>query len=136
MGRGRPKWLPPDLERVEAYAARGLTLQEIAHCLGICYDTLNERRKELSDFSEAIKRGQAKGHAIAANIVHDLIVNDKDRSLLMFFLERRCGWVKTVQNEMGGIKDGQPIKQEIKHSDAEPEMKSSLQKIIESVLRK
>ena len=37
--------------------------------LGICYDTLNERKKEFSEFSEAIRIGKSKGVATITNAV-------------------------------------------------------------------
>ena len=66
---GRPKYeiTPEIMEKVEAYAAQGLTQEQIARCLGISYQTLNERKKEYSEFSETIKRGQAKGLATITN---------------------------------------------------------------------
>jgi len=87
---GRPKFeITPDIiKRVETYAAQGLTQEQIARCLGICYDTLNERKKEYSEFSEAIKAGQAKGLATVSNA---LFVGAKggNTTAQIFYLKNR-----------------------------------------------
>jgi hypothetical protein len=46
---------------VEHYAARGLNNKQMAACLGISYQTFNEKKKQFSEFSDAIERGQAFG---------------------------------------------------------------------------
>ena len=46
---------------VEHYAARGLNLKQIADCIGISYQTLNEKKKENSDLTDAIERGRSFG---------------------------------------------------------------------------
>lgn len=67
----RPLWepTPERLEEVERYASLGLTKENIARCLGISYQTLNEKTKDYAEFSEALKNGQAKGIARAANLL-------------------------------------------------------------------
>lgn len=67
MGRPAFEITEDVLKRVEAHASQGLTKKQIARTLGICYDTLNEKQKEYPEFSEAIKRGQAKGIAKVSN---------------------------------------------------------------------
>ncbi len=76
------------LEKVEVYAAQGMTKEQIALSLGICYDTLNERQKESSEFSDAIKRGQAKG---IATITNALFVAGKGGNITaqIFYLKNR-----------------------------------------------
>lgn len=93
MPRGRPEWIPTEesIEQVESYAALGLTKEQIAHCLGISYQTLNEKTKEYSDFSDAIKRGSSKGIAMVAN---ELTKNVKlgNVTAQIFYLKARANW--------------------------------------------
>lgn len=105
--RGRPKWTPPSIEQVEALAAQGLTLEQIAAALGIHYDTLNERKKELSDFSEALKRGRAKGTAKIANALFQSAVSGNTTAQI-FWLKAMAGWKERFINEHTGL-DGKPI---------------------------
>ncbi len=97
---GRPAWIPtPEImEQVESYASAGLTKQQIADCLGISYETLNEKTKEYTEFSESIKRGQAKGIAMVAN---ELVKNVKIGNVTaqIFFLKCRAGW-KEIEEEI------------------------------------
>jgi hypothetical protein len=111
---GRPPWIPTKeiLEQVETYASRGLTKQQIADCLGIHYDTLNEKSKAYPDFSEAIKIGQAKGIAHVANL---LITSAEQMnvSAQIFYLKSRAKWsdqnleeVKdAIKNELDNVRE-------------------------------
>ena len=112
MPGGRPKFeiTPKIMEKVEVYAAQGLTLKEIAHCLGISYQTLNTRKKELAEFDSAIERGQAKGMATISNA---LFVAGKDGNITaqIFYLKNRSpkNWKDRHSTELSGPDDG-PVK--------------------------
>ena len=56
-----------DPNKVETFAAQGLTMDQIADCLGIGRSTLYERMGSEADVSDAIKRGRAKGIATISN---------------------------------------------------------------------
>lgn len=107
--RGRPEWIPNEetLKTVESLAAQGLTKEQIANCLGISYQTLNEKSKEYSDFSDAIKRGSAKGIATISNALFSSAKTGNTTAQL-FYLKCRGGWKETQVNEHSGI-DGKPI---------------------------
>lgn len=90
-GRGRPPWIPYDNEKVESLAARGLTKEQIASCLGISYQTLNEKSKEFADFADAIKRGQDKGISIVANALFEG-AKSGNTTAQIFFLKARAKW--------------------------------------------
>jgi hypothetical protein len=104
--RGRPKWMPPNLLEVENLAARGLTQHEIAYSLGVSPDTLYERKREYSEFSEALRRGRSRGITALANVVFEVGLGEvkrKDGTVVkvkpelqvqcaMFFLRTRAAW--------------------------------------------
>ncbi len=96
---GRPLWMPTreELAKVESYGALGMTKRDIARCLDICYMTLNRRTKEFREFSDAIKRGEAKG---LAQVTADLLKNVKkgNATAQIFYLKCR-GKGKWVDNE-------------------------------------
>lgn len=111
---GRPKRLEVNedtLKKVETLAAQGLTKEQIARTLGVCYDTLNERQKSYPEFLEAIKRGQAKG---IATVTNSLFTKAKggDNTSMIFYLKNRDpdNWeeVQKRQNTLSGP-DGKPI---------------------------
>jgi hypothetical protein len=87
---GRKAWIP-DLARVEELAAQGLTNLQIAACLGICEDTLYTKQRQLTEFSEAIRRGKAKGISQVANALFQAAVKGSVPAA-MFFLKSRAGW--------------------------------------------
>lgn len=83
-----------DLDKVEALAANGLTQQQIADSLGISESTLYERKRENTDFAEAIKRGRAKGIAVVTNALMKK-VKEGNVTAMIFFLKSQAGWKET-----------------------------------------
>lgn len=63
---GRKPWIPPDPKVVEKLAMQGLTDKQICNVLGISHDTFYKKRRQFSDFSDAIDRGRDKGIAIVS----------------------------------------------------------------------
>lgn len=64
--RGR-KPIVIDPKQIEALAAQGLNEMQIASTLGINWKTLNDRKLQFREFSEALSRGKAKGIASVTN---------------------------------------------------------------------
>ena len=89
--RGRPQFEVTEdvIKKVESLASQGLTLEQIARVLGICYQTLNEKKKEFSEFSDAIKSGQAKGVATIANALFNN-AKSGNTTAQIFFLKNRA----------------------------------------------
>ena len=60
---GRPKWVPTDEinDQAQEMASRGLTVSQIADCLGISESTLYGKQNEYKEFMDAIKKGRAEG---------------------------------------------------------------------------
>jgi transcriptional regulator with XRE-family HTH domain len=87
---GRPKFEITEKITIKAekFAKQGLTLEQIAHNLGISYDTLNERRKENPEFSEAIERGKSKGIEVITNALFEK-AESGDVSAIKYFLNNR-----------------------------------------------
>lgn len=115
------------LDKAEAYASRGLTLQNISDCLGISYQTLNEKSKEYADFSDAIKRGKATGLAhVADKLLKNVDVGNVTAQI--FFL--KCnGWKETSVVETTG-RDGAPVEVDIKHTNANDLMQDRINKLM------
>ena len=111
---GRPKSLEVNdktINQVETLAAQGLTKEQIARTLGVCYNTLNDRQNEYPEFLEAIKRGQAKGIATVSNALFTK-AKGGDNTSMIFYLKNRDpdNWeeVQKRQNTLSGP-DGNPI---------------------------
>lgn len=71
MTKGRPRFkiTPEVLKQAEELAILLLNQKQIADCLGIALSTLMDKKKNYKEFSEAIKRGRAKGLAeLAADL--------------------------------------------------------------------
>lgn len=92
--RGRKPWIP-DLAKVEELASRGLNNEQIAACLGICEDTLYTKQRQLTEFSEAIKKGKAKGIQQVANALFEAALSGNITAMI-FFLKTQGGWKETV----------------------------------------
>ena len=89
MGRPAFEITGEVLKKTESLASQGLTKEQIAHVLGICYQTLNEKTKQYSEFSDAIASGQAKGIATISNALFN---NAKkgNTTAQMFYLKNRA----------------------------------------------
>ena len=76
------------ITKAERLAAQGLTQEQIARCLGWNPATLYEKKKQFSEFSESIKKGQAKG---LAEITNALFESAKGGNVTaqIFFLKNR-----------------------------------------------
>jgi hypothetical protein len=72
----------------EKLASKGLTLEQISHCVGISYDTLNKNKKLLPELNEAIKRGQASGIEQITNALFNKAL-DGDNTSMIFYLKNR-----------------------------------------------
>jgi hypothetical protein len=70
-GRPKIKITEEILEEVEQLAAQGLTQEQIADSLGWHRDTLYAKKRAYSEFSDAIKRGKAKGLKVITNNLFD-----------------------------------------------------------------
>lgn len=103
-----------DLKKVEEFAARGLTQEQIANALGISERTLYERKKDSADFADAIKRGQSKGIAEVANVLFQKAITGETAAAI-FFLKARAGWSEKQELQIeGGEK---PVKHEVTLDD-------------------
>ena len=90
-----------DLKQVESLAANGLTQEQIASALGISESTLTKRKKENTDFTDAIKRGKAKGIALVTNKLMESIKGGNMTGMI-FFLKTQAGWKETNLHEVTG----------------------------------
>ena len=111
-GKGRPA-IPitkAKCESAKVLAAQGLTLRQIAANLGMAYQTLNEKSKEYSDFSDAIAEGKAIGIKAVTNALYDKAV-DGDVPAMKYFLNNRDNdnWKDRIDNTHSGP-GGEPIK--------------------------
>lgn len=55
------------LDKMEVFAAQGLSEEQIALSLGISYSTFNRKKKETDNIDKNIKRGRAKGVSTITN---------------------------------------------------------------------
>lgn len=88
-----------DLAQVESLAGRGLNEGQVADALGICQDTLRRRKKKYSAFSEALKRGQAKGVAKIANALFEQGMNGQTAAAI-FYMKNRAGWKDKQETDL------------------------------------
>ena len=92
---GRPKFEITDevLLNVENLMTKGLTKEQAAGMLGVSVSTFMLHQSENSEFSEAIKRGQARGIDAVTNALFENATIDRDNTAMIFFLKNRAGWV-------------------------------------------
>lgn len=77
-----------DIEKLEALAGQGLTVKQIADCLGIARCTIYDHKKKNPDISDALKRGRAKGLATVTNALFTS-ANGGNVTAQIFYLKNR-----------------------------------------------
>lgn len=90
-----------DLQRVEALASRGLTLEQIAANLGIDASTLHRKKARMPELQDAIKRGQSKGISLIANKLFEK-ARGGNVAAMIFFLKARGGWSEKTEMTLRG----------------------------------
>ena len=102
---GRPKWIPTEeiCASASEMASRGLTVEQIADCLGVSRETIYQRQKEYPEFYESIKRGRSQGMNQITNALYEKAVNG-DNTAMIFYL-------KTRDRENWGEQYVEPVKE-------------------------
>lgn len=101
---------PINLNMVEYWASRHLSIENMAALLKMnratLYELMEEDQQFQQDFYEAIESGKAQAAQIVTNKLLELCEEGHPQSIY-FYLERKGGWTKTetVKNEHTG-KDG------------------------------
>ena len=104
---------PIDLNKVELWASRHLSIENMSALMGMSrtglYETLEENEQFAHDFYSAIESGKAKGVEMVTNKLLELCEEGHPQSIY-FFLERKGGFTKTetIKNEHTG-KDGESL---------------------------
>ena len=90
MPAGRPKFEITEkvIKKARKYAAQGLTKRQVAHCLGISHQTLNEKSKEFSALSDAIVEGRDEGIKTVTNALYTK-ASEGDVPAIKYFLNNR-----------------------------------------------
>jgi len=89
--KGRPPWVPPDLNEVRKLAERGLTYEQIAAAMRIHVATLHKKKRELADFNDALEKGRATGIGNVANALFEAAMRG-EHAPMIFYLKSRAGW--------------------------------------------
>jgi len=102
---GRPAWIPTDSVCQEAreMASNGLTVAQIAHCLGISESTLYAKKSEYKEFMDAIKRGRAEGIHKVSNALFEKATQGNVTAMIYY--------LKTRDRENWGENQPEPLKE-------------------------
>jgi predicted transcriptional regulator len=88
---GRPKFEVTEevLQEVEELASQGLTVNQIATCLGVSPATIYNKQAQYLEFSETIKKGKAVGLAKVTNALFENATVNKDNVAIIYYLNNR-----------------------------------------------
>jgi predicted transcriptional regulator len=108
---GRPKKKIHDqetLNKIVEYGAQGLTIGQIAKCLGISRASLDRKRKEYEEIEEAIKKGEALGVSKIAQALMNNAIHENNVTAQIFYLKNRSeNWADRQEVnhnlDLGGI---------------------------------
>ena len=102
---GRPSWIPNETScnQVQEMASRGLTVAQIASCLGISETTLYKKQNEYAEFMDAIKRGRAEGINQVSNALFEKAKQGNVTAMIYY--------LKTRDRENWGENQPEPLKE-------------------------
>jgi predicted transcriptional regulator len=88
---GRPRFEVTEevLQEVEEMAGRGLTVKQIATCLGISPATIYNKQVENLEFLDTIKKGKAIGIQKVTNALFENATVNKDNVAIIYYLNNR-----------------------------------------------
>jgi len=92
---GRPQWVPtPEAcEQAREMASRGLTVAQIADCLGLGERTVYEKQKDYPQFMQAIKKGRAEGLNSVSNALFEKATQGNVTAMIYYLKTRdRANW--------------------------------------------
>ena len=92
MGNAYKEVTPEMIKEAEAMAARGMDIEQIAHCLGLGYSTIYEKQKDYPELKEAIKRGQAAGIRAVTNALFKNAIGGNNTTAQLFYLKCKARW--------------------------------------------
>lgn len=107
VGRTPFKITEDIIKKVEALAAQGLTIDQISIVLGCNSSTLYNKKRQLRELNDAIKRGREKGIAKVTNALFNKAVAG-DNIAMIFFLKNRDreNWKDKIDNTHSGPNGG------------------------------
>ena len=92
---GRPAWIPTDpvCQEVREMASNGLTVAQIADCLGISESTLYGKQNDYKEFMDAIKKGRAEGIHKVSNALFEKATQGNVTAMIYYLKVRdRENW--------------------------------------------
>ena len=101
----RPSWNPSLIHcnKAREMASRGLTVAQIASCLGISETTLYKKQNEYAEFMDAIKRGRAEGINQVSNALFEKATQGNVTAMIYY--------LKTRDRENWGENQPEPLKE-------------------------
>jgi predicted transcriptional regulator len=102
---GRPSWNPSviDCDKARKMASRGLTVAQIASCLGISETTLYKKQNKYAEFMDAIKKGRAEGINQVSNALFEKATQGNVTAMIYY--------LKTRDRENWGENQPEPLKE-------------------------
>lgn len=132
MPAGRPPIEITDkmLKETERMAGQGLTKEQIARCLGFSITTLMEKQKQIPEFLESIKKGQAKGLETITNALFKS-ANEGSNTAQIFYLKNRGpeSWKDRVEQKIESTNKIEVEDASIKKLQSSAEGREILEKI-------
>lgn len=94
-----------DRDSIQVMAGYGLTVEQIAHVLGMSKATFERKVQEDPSIYEGLEKGRAVGYAQVAQTLFQMATVDKNVTAAIFFAKSRLGWAeRMVVDNRGSVK--------------------------------
>ena len=101
------KELDFDLNEIEAYAAQGLTIKQIADCIDVGRSTFYDHMEKDPDIRDSVKRGRSKGIGTITNSLFNSAKGGNVTAQIFYLKNRQPDkWRDRRRHEHVGADDG------------------------------
>lgn len=101
-----------DLPKIEAMAANGLTVEQIAQVLGMSKATFDKRKAEVDKIAKAHEAGRNKASNNVGKSLYQQAINGNTNAIKLYYGYALGRWEKK-ESIHSGDGDGGPVKQKI-----------------------
>lgn len=96
---------PEEIKKIQDLAGYGLTMDKIAHVIGISKKTLERRMKDTPGVADAIEKGRADAEANITESAFRMAKSGKTPAMTIFWLKCRARWTEQEPPEAGSAQE-------------------------------
>lgn len=81
-----------EIERIEEMAGVGMTVEQMAHVVGVSKATFERRQNDQPEVHEAVSKGRSIAARAVMKTAYEMAVSGECPTMTIFWLKTRQGW--------------------------------------------